>query len=166
MLALLAGISSSIPVPYCGEVLAVSTWLRNALIAVQSVVFSVSYGTLFSKWAHSVVSKDFIAPIGFVILLHSASGVLRFLVYWTLSLEKMREVPDERLVGIGLQIPAVLLLCGVVLYLKFGLKGCSLNNSADNQWGFGQYLVIVMTFAPFLSLLEDFLSMSYLVRIS
>jgi hypothetical protein len=50
-------------------------------------------------------------------------------------------------------------LCGLVLYLKFGWKECSLNNSADNQWGFGQCLVIVMTVAPFMSALEDFLSM-------
>jgi hypothetical protein len=49
---------------------------------------------------------------------------------------------------------ATLFLCIVILYMKFGLRDCPLDTSADNRWTFGQWLIIIMAVAPFRS--EDF----------
>ena len=108
-----------------------------------------------------------LVPLGLINWAYVPFNGLSCLIRWGgTPKSQISKSPGSFFDRVAFGTPIVLYICGAVLYLKFGLKRCSLNNSADNQWGFGQYLVLVMTFAPFLSVLEDFLSTSYYVRVS
>ena len=47
----------------------------------------------------------------------------------------------------------------IVIDLKFKLRDCDMNTGDDNQWTFGQYLVLFVLAAPIYSTLEAFLGM-------
>ena len=59
----------------------------------------------------------------------------------------------------NIAIPTTLFVSALVLYLKYGIKGCNLNAGEDNEWSFGQSLAVVLLFAPGLSALEVYMSM-------